>query len=134
MALSPPPIVNVIDLTARLGLYALGELGVTTTAESGRWPQIALGGVSVAPRLDWHRPAGIDALTVRTRAATREDLKANALDPKPATVTIITVPHGQSVTGDLVAQTLAAKRPKWAFMAHWETGSGRINDIRVFDI
>ena len=63
MALSPPPIVNVIDLTARLGLYALGELGVTTTAESGRWPQIALGGVSVAPRLDWHRPAGIDALT-----------------------------------------------------------------------
>jgi len=63
MAFSPPPTVNVIDLTARLGLYALGELGITTTADSGRWPQIALAGVSVAPRLDWHRPAGIDELT-----------------------------------------------------------------------
>lgn len=63
MASSPPPTVTVIDLTARLGLYALGELGITTTAESGRWPQIALGGVSVAPRLDWHRPAATEELT-----------------------------------------------------------------------
>jgi hypothetical protein len=33
--------------------------------------------------------SGIDALTVRMKAATREDLKANALDPKPASVTVI---------------------------------------------
>lgn len=76
--------------------------------------------------------SGIDALTVRTRAATREDLKANSLDPKPASVTVIQVPHGQSVTGDIIEKALAEHKPMWATMAHWETGSGRINDIRGF--
>jgi aspartate aminotransferase-like enzyme len=76
--------------------------------------------------------SGIDALTVRTKAATRDDLRANALDPKPANVTVITVPHGQSVTGEIVEQALAAHKPTWAVMAHWETGSGRINDVRGF--
>lgn len=76
--------------------------------------------------------SGIDGLTIRMKAATREDLAANPMDPKPATVTIVTVPHGQSVSGDLVARTLAEKRPKWAFMAHWETGSGRVNDLQGF--
>lgn len=76
--------------------------------------------------------SGIDALTVRTRAATREDLKANALDPKPASVTVIQVPHGQSVTGEIIEKALAEHKPTWAAMAHWETGSGRINDIRGF--
>lgn len=76
--------------------------------------------------------SGIDALTVRTRAATREDLKANALDPKPANVTVIQVPHGQSVTGEVVEKALAEKNPTWAVMAHWETGSGRINDLKGF--
>lgn len=76
--------------------------------------------------------SGIDALTVRTRAASREDLKANALDPKPANVTVIQVPHGQSVTGEIVESALAQHKPTWAVMAHWETGSGRINDIQGF--
>lgn len=76
--------------------------------------------------------SGIDALTVRTRAASREDLKANALDPKPANVTVIHVPHGQSVTGEIVEKALAEHKPMWATMAHWETGSGRINDIQGF--
>ncbi len=76
--------------------------------------------------------SGIDGLTIRMKAATREELAANPMDPKPASVTIVTVPHGQSVTGELVAAVLAEKRPKWAFMAHWETGSGRVNDLRGF--
>ena len=76
--------------------------------------------------------SGIDGLTIRMKAATREDLAANPMDPKPANVTIITVPHGQSVTGEMVAKVLAEKKPKWAFMAHWETGSGRINDLQGF--
>ena len=76
--------------------------------------------------------SGIDALTVRTKAASREDLKANALDPKPANVTVIHVPHGQSVTGEVAEQALADKKPTWAVMAHWETGSGRINDLKGF--
>ena len=76
--------------------------------------------------------SGIDALTVRTRAATREDLKANSLDPKPANVTVIQVPHGQSVTGEIIEKALAEHKPMWATMAHWETGSGRINDIKGF--
>ncbi|MCX2720802.1 aminotransferase class V-fold PLP-dependent enzyme [Roseibium salinum] len=76
--------------------------------------------------------SGIDALTLRIKAATREELAADALDPKAASVAVIEVPHGQSVTGDLVEAALAEHKPKWAFMAHWETGSGRINDIRGF--
>lgn len=76
--------------------------------------------------------SGIDGLTIRMRAATREELAANALDPQPASVTIIEVPHGTSVTGEVVEAALAEHKPKWAFMAHWETGSGRINDLRGF--
>ena len=76
--------------------------------------------------------SGIDALTVRTRAATGEDLKTNALDPKPARVTVIQVPHGQSVTAEIIEKALAEHKPTWATMAHWETGSGRINDIQGF--
>lgn len=76
--------------------------------------------------------SGIDALTVRMKAASREDLAANSLDPKPANVTVITVPHGQSVTGEVVEAALATHKPTWAVMAHWETGSGRINDLRGF--
>ncbi|ODM46592.1 aminotransferase [Ruegeria sp. PBVC088] len=76
--------------------------------------------------------SGIDDLTIRTKASTREELKANPLDPKPASVVTVDVPHGQSVTGDMVEAALAKHKPKWAFMAHWETGSGRINDIKGF--
>ncbi|MEJ6389729.1 aminotransferase [Gymnodinialimonas ulvae] len=76
--------------------------------------------------------SGIDGLTVRMRAATSEELAANPMDPQAASVTIIDVPHGQSVTGEIVEAALAAHKPKWAAMAHWETGSGRVNDIRGF--
>ena len=76
--------------------------------------------------------SGLDGLTVRMKAATAEELAANPMDPKPASVTIVTVPHGQSVTGEIVEKALAEHKPKWAAMAHWETGSGRINDIQGF--
>lgn len=76
--------------------------------------------------------SGIDGLTIRMKAASRADLRANPMDPRPSNVTIVTVPHGQSVNGELVDRVLAEKQPKWAFMAHWETGSGRINDLRGF--
>lgn len=76
--------------------------------------------------------SGIDGLTVRMKAATAEELAANPLDPNPASVTIVSVPHGESVTGEIVEEALARHKPKWAAMAHWETGSGRINDISGF--
>ncbi|WP_114286129.1 aminotransferase class V-fold PLP-dependent enzyme [Candidatus Halocynthiibacter alkanivorans] len=76
--------------------------------------------------------SGIDALTIRMKAATRAELAANPMDPASASVTVVNVPHGQSVQGGTVAAALAEHRPKWAFMAHWETGSGRINDIKGF--
>ncbi len=76
--------------------------------------------------------SGIDALTIRMKAATREELRANPMDPQAASVTVITVPHGQSVTAEVIEAALKDKKPKWAFMAHWETGSGRINDLRAF--
>lgn len=76
--------------------------------------------------------SGIDGLTLRMKAATAEELAAAPMDPQPASVKIVNVPHGQSVTGDIVEAALAAHKPKWAVMTHWETGSGRINDIRGF--
>lgn len=76
--------------------------------------------------------SGIDGLTVRMKAATAEELAANPLDPRPASVVIVDIPHGQSVTGEIVETALARHKPKWAAMAHWETGSGRINDIAGF--
>jgi aspartate aminotransferase-like enzyme len=45
----------------------------------------------------------------------------------------VNVPHGESVTGDIVEAALAEHKPMWAFMAHWETGSGRVNDIEGFN-
>ncbi|MEX3011452.1 aminotransferase class V-fold PLP-dependent enzyme [Hoeflea sp. TYP-13] len=76
--------------------------------------------------------SGIDALTLRIKAATPAELAADSLNPQAASVTVIEVPHGQSVTGEIVEAALAEHKPKWAFMAHWETGSGRINDIQGF--
>ena len=77
--------------------------------------------------------SGIDGLTIRMKASTEEELAADSLNPKPANVKIIEVPHGQSVTGEIIDKALAEHKPIWAFMAHWETGSGRINDIRGFN-
>ncbi|RQP04143.1 MAG: alanine--glyoxylate aminotransferase family protein [Paracoccus sp. BP8] len=76
--------------------------------------------------------SGIDGLTLRMKAATAEELAANPMDPQPASVKVVTVPHGQSVTAEIVEAALAEHKPKWAAMAHWETGSGRINDMRGF--
>lgn len=76
--------------------------------------------------------SGIDALTIRMKASSREDLAANSLDPQPKNVIVVTIPHGQSVMGADVEKALAEHKPTWAFMAHWETGSGRINDVKGF--
>ncbi|MEM9851278.1 MAG: aminotransferase [Pseudomonadota bacterium] len=76
--------------------------------------------------------SGIDALSLRIRAATPEELAADSLNPQPASVTVIDVPHGTSVTADVIDAALATHKPKWALMAHWETGSGRVNDVAAF--
>ncbi len=77
--------------------------------------------------------SGIDGLTIRMKASTREELAADSLNPQPASVTIVDIPHGQSVMGETVDAELAKHKPMWAFMAHWETGSGRINDLQGFN-
>jgi len=77
--------------------------------------------------------SGIDDFNIRLKASTPADLAKDPLNPKPANVVTINVPHGESVTGDIVEAALAEHKPMWAFMAHWETGSGRINDIRGFN-
>lgn len=76
--------------------------------------------------------SGIDGLTLRMKAATAEELQQSPTDPKPSSVNIIEVPHGESVTAEHIEAALAEHKPKWAFMAHWETGSGRINDVQAF--
>ncbi len=77
--------------------------------------------------------SGIDDLAIRMKASTPADLAADPLNPKPSNVVTVNVAHGQSVTGDIVEAALAEHKPMWAFMAHWETGSGRINDLQGFN-
>ena len=77
--------------------------------------------------------SGIDDFNVRLKASTPEDLAKDPLNPQPVNVVTVNVPHGESVTGDIVEAALAEHKPMWAFMAHWETGSGRINDIQGFN-
>lgn len=77
--------------------------------------------------------SGIDGQAIRMKASSVQDLAADPLNPKPANVTIVNVPHGQSVTGETVEAELAKHKPMWAFMAHWETGSGRVNDLKGFN-
>ncbi len=77
--------------------------------------------------------SGIDCQTIRMKASSAEDLAANPVQPQPANVHVIDVPHGTSVTGEMVDAALAEHKPMWAFMAHWETGSGRINDLAGFN-
>jgi len=77
--------------------------------------------------------SGIDCQTIRMKAASLEDLAANPIMPNPANVVQIDVPHGTSVSGEMVDAALAEHKPMWAFMSHWETGSGRINDIQGFN-
>ena len=76
--------------------------------------------------------SGIDGLSARMKAATAEEMAANSLNPEAASVATINVPHGQSVSGDIIEKALSEHKPKWAAMAHWETGSGRINDLAGF--
>lgn len=76
--------------------------------------------------------SGIDAKTLNIKAATALEHAANPLDPQAASVTVVEIPHGQSISGEVIETALATHKPKWAFMAHWETGSGRINDLQGF--
>ncbi|SMX27742.1 Purine catabolism protein PucG [Pelagimonas phthalicica] len=76
--------------------------------------------------------SGIDAKTLNIKAATAAEHAANPLDPQAASVTTVEIPHGQSISGEVIETALARHKPKWAFMAHWETGSGRINDLQGF--
>ncbi len=77
--------------------------------------------------------SGLDDFNIRLKASAPEDLAKDPLNPKPANVVTVNVAHGESVTGDVVEAALAEHKPMWAVMAHWETGSGRINDIQGFN-
>ena len=46
--------------------------------------------------------SGIDALSLRMKAATEEELGANPLDPDAKSVKIVNVPHGQSVNKETI--------------------------------
>lgn len=77
--------------------------------------------------------SGIDALTIRMKGSSTEDLAANPADPQPENVTVINVPHGTSVSAEMVDEALTEHKPMFAFMAHYETGSGRVNDLQGFN-
>ncbi|MBH88774.1 MAG: aminotransferase [Magnetovibrio sp.] len=76
--------------------------------------------------------SGIDCHTIRMKASLPADFAADPMHPKPANVKVVEVAHGTSVTGQMVDDALAGQNAMWAAMTHWETGSGRINDIQGF--
>lgn len=53
----PAPDVAVLDLTSRIGAYALAQLGVTGATAHGAWEDMPLGDVHGAPHIHWYRPA-----------------------------------------------------------------------------
>ncbi len=77
--------------------------------------------------------SGIDGLTIRMKASSQEDLAANPSDPQPDNVIMVNVPHGTSVSAEMAEEAMAEHKPMFAFMAHYETGSGRVNDIQGFN-
>jgi hypothetical protein len=64
-----PPTVTVLDLTARLGLYSLAQLGVSNVSGPGPWLQIPLGDATMAPLVDWLRPVNAKALSLPSAAS-----------------------------------------------------------------
>ena len=97
------PTVTVLDLTARLGLYSLAQLGVANVSGPGPWLQIPLADATLAPRIDWLRPASAKELSL----------------PSPASAAVILLIGPGSV--NLLRATLewlAAFRPPavWAFL------------------
>ena len=98
-----PPTVTVLDLTARLGLHALTQLGVANPSGPGPWLQVPLADASVAPMIDWLRPASAKDLQL----------------PSPASAAIILLVGPGSV--NLVRATLEWLAPQspavvWAFL------------------
>lgn len=51
-----PPTAHVLDLTSRLGSYALQQLGVRSWEQAGFWPGLPLSPLPQAHRVDWDRP------------------------------------------------------------------------------
>ncbi len=98
-----PPTVTVLDLTARLGLHALAQLGVANASGPGPWLQVPLADASVAPMIDWLRPASAKDLQL----------------PSPASAAVILLVGPGSV--NLVRATLEWLAPQnpavvWAFL------------------
>lgn len=98
-----PPTVTVLDLTARLGLHALAQLGVANASGPGPWLQVPLADASVAPMIDWLRPASAKELQL----------------PLPASAAVILLVGPGSV--NLVRATLEWLAPQspavvWAFL------------------
>ena len=63
--------------------------------------------------------SGIDALTIRMKGSSTEDLAANPSDPQPDNVIVINVPHGTSVSAEMAEKAIAEHKPMFAFMAHY---------------
>ena len=98
-----PPTVTVLDLTARLGLHALAQLGVANASGPGPWLQVPLADASVAPMIDWLRPTSAKEVQL----------------PSPASAAVILLVGPGSV--NLVRATLEWLAPQspavvWAFL------------------
>lgn len=60
------PTVTVFDLTARLGLHALAQLGAPSPSGPGPWLQVPLVNARLAPMIDWLRPTSANDLQLPT--------------------------------------------------------------------
>lgn len=97
------PKVQVYDLTARLGVFSLAQLGIDAVKHTGPWLHLGLQGMQSPQRLDWYR------------IASAADLPK--LDADAAEVWVLVGPGSLPVLEALLPtlQELPAKQPLRAF-------------------
>nr|WP_326938668.1 MULTISPECIES: hypothetical protein [unclassified Acidovorax] len=99
----PVPEIAVLDLTSRIGGYALAQLGVTGTTGHGAWEKMPLGGVAGSPEISWYRPANVPDLS--------------QLPAQPDAVAILVGPGAFTMLPAVLAlQPLLDARAVWFFL------------------
>lgn len=76
---------------------------------------------------------GLGSLTIRAKTTRVSSLTAQPMNKPLENVIIVSIPNGETISGDFIAGVLAEHQPMWSVMAYCDTSSGRINDIKGFN-
>lgn len=91
--------VAILDLTSRMGAYALAQLGVSGAEAHGAWENMPLGGMAGAPHLSWYRPFKAADLA---RLPGKSDAVAILVGPGSFSMLPVVLAHNAIRTASLV--------------------------------